>query len=370
MRFFAVITVFALLVFAGCGGGEVLFLNQDSAGGGGGSGGTILIAASNSPFISFETNGGRGETRTLSGGNGAQGVIYFQTPETAVCAPRIFTRDQVRNTVIVLSNGSLVPAISEKGLLLHDAIGKGTFLMNRSSLTLSAWINLKEYSKGNPSLSHSTIIAQWGNINLGNAAYGLTIEPTGKVRFEVSKHGNDETRAISDSSVSLNTWHHVAGRYNGTTLQIFVDGIPDGASTAFTGLIFNTSIQFSLGAHEAPGLLGFFNGALDEIRIYNRALSDDDIAVLGNRSVRAAISNSFYHLHIHNNGSCAPDMIFPLNASDPDDEEPTFQFIPELPHTITNEEAIASRNEGIGITVQVNDSGNLVDWQRVVVQVR
>lgn len=341
-------------------------------GGGGGAGGTILLATNSSVGLTATLNayGGTGGNGWLSGGFGGEGQIYLENAEFRSCDTAVFTRNVVTRSAIRFNNGALVNAVQDKGLVLNNTIGKGLFLINRSAFTVSAWINLKEYPIGDPSISHSTILAQWGNINLGNAGYIIAIEPNGKMRFSVSNSGHDDYSTHSETSVPLNTWHHIAGRYNGTTLQTFVDGMSDGNPATFAGFIFNTSVQFSIGAHEAPERIGFFNGVLDELRIYNRALSDDDIAVLGNKSVSATISNTFYHLHIHNSGSCGSDIIFPLNASDPDEEDPTFQFIPELPRTISNEEAIANRNEGIGITVQVNDSGDLVDWQRVVVQVR
>ncbi len=90
------------------------------------------------------------------------------------------------------------------------------------------------------------------------------------------------TRNVNDEQ-----WHHVAATYDGTNMFIYVDGTLD-ASQAATGLIVPNSDLVCIGANskayvpscgcQEPGY--FFNGLIDEVSIYNRALTASEIQAI------------------------------------------------------------------------------------------
>ncbi|MHC4913725.1 MAG: LamG domain-containing protein, partial [Planctomycetota bacterium] len=83
-------------------------------------------------------------------------------------------------------------------------------------------------------------------------------------------------------------WHHAAGVFdhNSLTMSLYVDGIPDGSVTAdHTGANFNlpnTYYSVWIGAQEDPKKEDkrWFDGLVDDVRIYNRALSHLEIRML------------------------------------------------------------------------------------------
>ena len=80
--------------------------------------------------------------------------------------------------------------------------------------------------------------------------------------------------------LSANIWNHLVGTYDGTTLRIYVDGVLAG-STVAVGTIDATTLDSLIGVHNSLAT-NFFNGLLDDVRIYNRALSNDEIKQLYN----------------------------------------------------------------------------------------
>ncbi|WP_216691005.1 LamG-like jellyroll fold domain-containing protein [Hymenobacter siberiensis] len=64
-------------------------------------------------------------------------------------------------------------------------------------------------------------------------------------------------------------WHHVAGTYDGTTLRLYVDGVQQ-SSRAASGAISTGNNQVDIGTRTGDF---FWNGSLDELRIYNTALT-------------------------------------------------------------------------------------------------
>lgn len=87
-----------------------------------------------------------------------------------------------------------------------------------------------------------------------------------------------------DSTVTLptNTWTHVAATYNGSTLRVWINGKVAG-SQAVTGQTCNNDKPLAIGAKNNPakGLLeAFWDGQLDDIRIYDRVLTAAEIGSL------------------------------------------------------------------------------------------
>jgi hypothetical protein len=66
----------------------------------------------------------------------------------------------------------------------------------------------------------------------------------------------------------------VALTYNGTLVQLYVNGLPV-ASTGASGVVQTTSSPLWIGGNNPYG--EYFQGLIDEVRIYNRALSQAEI---------------------------------------------------------------------------------------------
>ena len=77
----------------------------------------------------------------------------------------------------------------------------------------------------------------------------------------------------------VGTWYHVAGTWDGTNARLYVNGVEDTPYWMFadaSGSQTDTSRQLLMGS----GCAKLFNGSIDEVRIYNRALSKDDVKML------------------------------------------------------------------------------------------
>jgi hypothetical protein len=79
---------------------------------------------------------------------------------------------------------------------------------------------------------------------------------------------------------SANAWHHTAGVYNypEATLQLYIDGVKVAEKTNVTGLINSTSDPMYIGTKYPYSISGdFFNGIIDEVRIWNVARTQEEI---------------------------------------------------------------------------------------------
>lgn len=73
-------------------------------------------------------------------------------------------------------------------------------------------------------------------------------------------------------------WHFIVGTYDGSTMRLYVDGVQAAEGPA-TGDITPTSSDLMIGRNSENGE-DIYKGIIDEIRIYNRALSSSEIVEL------------------------------------------------------------------------------------------
>src|SRR5947199_4505297 len=88
------------------------------------------------------------------------------------------------------------------------------------------------------------------------------------------------TAADANISLALNQWHHYLYAVTPNAYTIYMDGVQVGSgSFSGTPLLYNSSTRFRIG-ESAQG--EFFPGMIDDVRIYNRALSASEVKQLYN----------------------------------------------------------------------------------------
>lgn len=95
---------------------------------------------------------------------------------------------------------------------------------------------------------------------------------------------------LSDSTIiALSAWQHIAATYDGTIVRFYVDGIEKGTCDN-VGSVGTDSSDVKIGNDDT--LTTAFDGHLDDVRIYNRALSRNEILqiVRGDRVAKAAVT--------------------------------------------------------------------------------
>lgn len=81
---------------------------------------------------------------------------------------------------------------------------------------------------------------------------------------------------IADYTLPTNTWTHVALTYDGTTLKIFANGVIV-ASDSVSGNLDGSNSEFAIGGRSGEG---FLNGSVDEVEVFDRALTDDEVIAI------------------------------------------------------------------------------------------
>ncbi|MBD3361836.1 hypothetical protein GF358_03520, partial [Candidatus Woesearchaeota archaeon] len=149
------------------------------------------------------------------------------------------------------------------------------------NITVSAWIYPK--SLGGAAIYRGIVEKKDSNL-YASEGYILNIDSNGNARFNI---GNGTTGANADVSVSTNEWAHITGVYNGTGAYIYKNGILSGSDTTNVPTLEPTTSGVRIGRWDGQEI---FNGSIDDVRIYSRALTSTEVAGLYNGTKTNRIS--------------------------------------------------------------------------------
>ncbi|MBB5352164.1 glucose/arabinose dehydrogenase/regulation of enolase protein 1 (concanavalin A-like superfamily)/mono/diheme cytochrome c family protein [Haloferula luteola] len=142
-----------------------------------------------------------------------------------------------------------------------------------TALTLTAWGLAADWSGNRRIIQKST----------NDNQYRLLAEG-GALVFEITNIGR-----IESALPSAGSWHHFAATYDGSLMILYVDGIPVAWDEA-SGAIPTTNDPLWIGTKTPNSIAGdHWSGDLDEIRLYNLALSGADIAALAEASLDSGL---------------------------------------------------------------------------------
>ena len=222
---------------------------------------SVSLAAQTGPVAAYGFNEGSGTSVSDQSGNGLTGTLQGAAWTAA---------------------GKYGNALSFNGTSSYVDLGNPTQLRLTGSMTWSAWV----YAVANPPDDGHILSKSNG------AGWAFKTSPdTGPHTFgvAVSASKSSTTQRYSRTVRALNTWYFVAGVYNATaqTLDIYVNGVLDNGTLRGTvpSSQFNSSVNVNIGRRTGGY---YFNGIIDELLIYNRALSAAEIVADMNTPVGGA----------------------------------------------------------------------------------
>ena len=158
-------------------------------------------------------------------------------------------------------------------------VGNGTGLDSIPMHTLSAWVKFDSgYVGGGP---WANIIGRTSGFNF---PYMLYINANGHLRAHITQSNGAVRLVDSAAVVPTDQWVHVMQMADGNRLRIFINGVEDPNSVTYDGTMrtFAGSNTY-IGQDTRERVL---KGAIDDARIYNRALTPDEVSGLANGQVR------------------------------------------------------------------------------------
>ena len=157
-----------------------------------------------------------------------------------------------------------------------DCGTSSAFALN--DFSISAWV-LKQSSG-----TEICIVSKSSGVG-GEIGYRLETNPDDKSDCVWSQEGiiKAGTGYVTSNTILNNTnWYHLVAIKSGSTMMIYVNGVLENTLAGMTAS-FNTNHPLLIGANTyISGASYFWNGKIDDIRIYNRALNANEVTQLYN----------------------------------------------------------------------------------------
>ena len=163
-----------------------------------------------------------------------------------------------------INQGRFGKALSFDGVNDWVTINDAPSLDLTTGMTLEAWI-YPTTSSG----VRDVLIKEGASVDI----YNLYAR-NGRGRSESNIYIGGSNRTAEGAALKANVWTHLAGTYDGSMLRLYINGV-DVAHQAQTGLIATSSAPLRIGGNSIWG--EYFKGRIDEVRLYNRALTLEEI---------------------------------------------------------------------------------------------
>ena len=144
--------------------------------------------------------------------------------------------------------------------------------------TVSAWFK-KESSV--PNGDYWAIVNKFTDIkvgeNRGNTGWLIGVRQGNKFFFDRWESGT-ESVSILDETLNNDVWYHVVGTYNGTHIKTYLNGqFGDSSESSFS--LSDKEDSLRIGGRSDGWSNAYFDGTIDEVRIWNRCLTDEEIYI-------------------------------------------------------------------------------------------
>ncbi len=167
--------------------------------------------------------------------------------------------------------GKIGEAIEFNGSNSH--INLGPIDITSPALSIALWFKPDDFG------THDARLISKASGTAGSAHYWMvsTIRSSGqhKLRFRLKTNNGGTSTLIGNATLTAGDWTHVTATYDGVAMKLFQNGIQIG-SLAKTGAIARSaSVEATIGAN--PGDTRYFDGLIDDVRIYGEALDSTTI---------------------------------------------------------------------------------------------
>ncbi|MDP3103731.1 MAG: LamG-like jellyroll fold domain-containing protein [Candidatus Methanoperedens sp.] len=159
----------------------------------------------------------------------------------------------------------------DKGMVFNgkdDYVFSSSF-QNYPTISVEAWIRINTYGE-------SQIVSKWNDFNANQRGW-LLYQANNQIIFYISRDGTEYLSVVDPVIASLNSWYHYVGTYDGKNIKLYRNGVIVSETQAIGNNVFSNSANLLFGIGKESTNYRAFNGLIDEVRIYNRALNAEEV---------------------------------------------------------------------------------------------
>ena len=162
--------------------------------------------------------------------------------------------------------GFIGGALDFNGSSAYVEVPNNALLNLTTEITIAAWTYMRANASG------EMAIVSKGGWAANNLPYELTEDAAGVIFWQF--YDNEGRDTCSPDSPPAGEWHHIAATYDGQIFKCYIDGAL-GEEWAYAGTMPVNTASLTIGRRSTGGT--FFNGMIDEVQLWGRALPEAEI---------------------------------------------------------------------------------------------
>jgi len=187
-----------------------------------------------------------------------------------------------------------------------------------AAISFAAWVRCDDITRDAPILAKEGE----GRLSYWFGTFGVNYNGAGPGNFGVllSDNGNQPwtVQDRDQGSIPQGDWVHLASTWDGTTIRHYLNGEPLSETRTFAGPLRYSDAFLAIGVNSLYTFAAndtAFEGAIDDVRLYNYALGPDDIRVLYQESVFRITAVKPEGPHLRLNWACIPGRSYVIQTS-------------------------------------------------------
>ena len=187
-------------------------------------------------------------------------------------------------TITTDRNGNVNSAYSFNGTSNFIEVQDNNLLDVSNNFTISLWMKISDYAVALSSDPQSTVLSKPRQLGFAtgyaiSAYYNLNLNKF-SFSYNIGTSGGGQT---SNAATPLNTWINVIYTYDGSTSKLYKNGVLESSSMiSYVLPNFSTSLFFGKEFDNTSTSKRYFKGLIDDVGIWNRALTQQEITNLFN----------------------------------------------------------------------------------------
>lgn len=181
-------------------------------------------------------------------------------------------RNNIYNSQRLVNNYSVLHA----GTNQYVTAARSNWFGITTNFSVSAWVRPFNVNVQRYMVSHTT------STNPAIAdGFLLYHSNSGQPIFQVRAF-NGATSGQNNIAMVVGTWYHLVGTYNGANVRLYTNGAPPTTTGSTTGIVVEDVSLFQTGRTPSAAASSHFIGCIDEVSVWNTALSQSDAIKLYN----------------------------------------------------------------------------------------
>ena len=163
-------------------------------------------------------------------------------------------------------------------------LGTSSSLNPTSALTVSAWVRADTHNA--TAGTYDAIYTSSKDAGGANTGFVLTATQNKWYCFYYS--GTTWYSVLSDSNLVTGQWYHLASTWDGSTAKLYVNGSVQTSTLSLSSISYSTATSAKIGSYYTGNYL---DGLIDEVSLFDSALSASDVATIYNSGIPNDISS-------------------------------------------------------------------------------